>query len=88
MLCRLAITIDFIYALIKSMLSHMGIVRALKEFGNVVDILPSPVTEIFYYFTVIIAVVAHTLAWPDRFYPFFFGVAEKGSGPVHRPHSS
>ena len=31
----------------------MGIVRALKEFRNVVDILPSPVTEIFYYFTVI-----------------------------------
>ena len=88
MLCRLAITIDFIGALIKSMLSHMGIVRALKEFGNVVDILPSPVTEIFYYFTVIIAVVAHSLAWPDRFFPFFFGVAEKGSGPVHRPHSS
>ena len=31
----------------------MSIVRALKEFRNVVDILPSPVTEIFYYFTVI-----------------------------------
>ena len=29
-----------------------------------------------------------SLAWPDRFFPFFFGVAEKGSGPVHRPHSS
>ena len=56
----------------------MGIVRALKEFGNVVDTLPSPVTEIFYYFTVIIAVVTHSLAWPDRFFPFFFGVAEKG----------
>ena len=32
MLCRLAITIDFIGALIKPMLLHKGEVSALKEF--------------------------------------------------------
>ena len=50
MLFRLAITIDFLGALIKSMLSHMGIVRELKEFRNVEDTLPSPVTDIFLLF--------------------------------------
>ena len=28
------------------------------------------------------------LAWPDRFFPFFFGVAEKGSGLVYGRYSS
>ena len=29
-----------------------------------------------------------SLAWPDRFFPFFFVVAEKGSGLVYRCISS
>ena len=40
MLCRLAVTVDFIGALIKPMLLHIGEVSALKEFRIIVDILP------------------------------------------------